>query len=87
MNNSGIFVVLYDIQTLKLYLNKGIYGMLMPPASEPLSSRSRHFRILGDYACIRKGTHIFFFLKRKIIYGGQAIGPNDHIGAFHKWPI
>lgn len=85
MNNipkSGLFIVLYDIDTLKLYLQKGIYGFLMPPAYGPISSRSSHYPALADYACIREGTHVFFFLKRKIIYGGQVIGSKKY-GAFY----
>ena len=27
----GLFIALYDEQTLKLYLNKGVYGFLMKP--------------------------------------------------------
>ncbi|MEO0122449.1 MAG: hypothetical protein ABIL69_00365 [candidate division WOR-3 bacterium] len=39
MNNipkSGLFIVLYDIDTLKLYLQKRIYGFLMPPVFGPI---------------------------------------------------
>jgi len=77
MLKSGIFIVLFDKDTLRLYLDKGIYGFLMPPVYEAVSSRSSHYRALGDYGCIRHGTHVFFFLKRKIIYGGQVIGSKD----------
>ncbi|HEK86802.1 MAG: hypothetical protein ACPLZD_06520 [Candidatus Saccharicenans sp.] len=75
---SGVFIVLYDEDTLKLYLAKGVYGFLMPPIYDEVPLRSRHYHALGDYACIRKGTHIFFFLRRKIYYGGQAIGSENH---------
>ncbi len=27
----GLFIALYDEQTLKLYLNKGVYGFLLKP--------------------------------------------------------
>jgi len=83
MNTSGIFVVLYDDQTLSLYLREGVYGFLMAPVYGPISNRSRHYHALGDYSCIRKGTHVFFFLRRKIIYGGQVSFPNDNVGAFY----
>ncbi len=81
--DGGLFITLYDEKTLSLYLKYGIYGFLMPPVmtQEP-SSRSRHYHALADYACSRKGTHIFFFLKRKIIYGGTVKG-NINIASFY----
>lgn len=82
MSKSGIFIALYDKETLKLYLNKGIYGFLMPPVYENTNPGGSHYRALGDYACIRDGTYVFFFLKRKIIYGGQVIGSKTD-GAFY----
>jgi hypothetical protein len=71
----GLFITLYDEETLALYLRYGIYGFLMKPVldGQP-SSRSKHYEALADYACSREGTHIFFFLKRKIIYGGTVYG-------------
>lgn len=58
----GLFVALYDENTLKLYLNQGVYGFLMRPVhSEKPTSRSRHYAILADYACSREGTDVFFF--------------------------
>ena len=73
--NGGLFVALYDEDSLKLYLNRGLYGFLMPPvlANRP-SSRSRHYNVLADYACSREGSAVFFFLKRKIVYGGRIYG-------------
>lgn len=53
----------------------------MPPIFGEISSRSRHYAALSDYACAREGVHVFFFLKRKIIYGGQIIGSEDY-GSF-----
>ena len=45
----GLFIALYDEQTLKLYLNKGVYGFLMKPVfTETPSSRSKHYAILAD---------------------------------------
>jgi len=43
----GLFIALYDEQTLKLYLNKGVYGFLMKPVfTETPSSRSKHYAVL-----------------------------------------
>lgn len=74
----GMFVTLYDENTLKLYLNKGLYGFLMKPASSnTVTSHSKHYAVLADYACSRDGTDLFFFLKRKIVYGGKIYGNRD----------
>ena len=68
---------------LKLYLNKGVYGFLMKPVfTETPSSRSKHYAVLADYACSREGTDVFFFLKRKIVYGGKIYGNKD-AGSFY----
>ncbi|HOI24124.1 MAG TPA: hypothetical protein PK581_00820 [Caldisericia bacterium] len=73
----GLFVTLYDEKSLALYLKYGVYGFLMKPVcTDKVSSRSKHFSILADYACTRKGSHVLFFLKRKIIYGGIISGNN-----------
>jgi hypothetical protein len=78
----GLFIALYDEESLKLYLDKGVFGFLMPPVmSDKPSSRSRHYHVLADYACSREGTDIFFFLKRKIVYGGKVYG-NPDAGSF-----
>ena len=62
----GLFIALYDDESLKLYLDKGVYGFLMPPVfTDRPNSRSRHYHILADYACSREGADVFFFLKRK----------------------
>lgn len=82
MPSSGLFVTLYDAETLNLYLDKGVYGFLMPPIFGEVSPRSRHFAALADYACTREGTHVLFFLKRQIVYGGQVVGSKD-FGAFY----
>lgn len=82
MQKSGLFITLYDEDTLNLYLAKGIYGFLMPPVYGEVGLRSRHYHALADYACTREGTHVFFFLKRKIMYGGQAVGSKEY-GAFY----
>lgn len=79
----GFFVALYDEKTLKLYLNKGLYGFLMKPSSiDSVSSRSKHYAVLADYACSREGTDLFFFLKRKIVYGGKIYG-NKECASFY----
>ncbi len=79
---SGFFIVLYDEDTLRLYLDRGIYGFLMNPEYEHIGKYSRHYAALADYACGREGTHVFFFLKRRIHYGGQLIG-SEHHGCFY----
>ncbi|KGF49341.1 hypothetical protein HMPREF0654_05505 [Prevotella disiens DNF00882] len=79
----GLFIALYDEESLKLYLDKGVYGFLMPPVmTDRPSSRSRYYHILADYACSREGTDVFFFLKRKIVYGGKIYG-NRNSGSFY----
>ena len=82
MSSSGFFVTLFDKETLKLYLNKGIYGFHMLPMFDEVPTRSRHYAALADYGCSRKGAHVFFFLKREIVYGGQVIG-NEEYGSFY----
>jgi len=82
MSISGFFITLFDRETLKLYLNKGIYGFHMPPIFSEVPSRSQHYSALADYGCAREGAHIFFFLKREIIYGGQVIGSGEY-GSFY----
>jgi len=54
----------------------------MPPVFGEVPAKSRHYQALGDYGCARGGTHVFFFIKRKIIYGGQLIGSKS-FGAFY----
>ncbi len=74
----GLFIALYDEESLKLYLNKGIYGFLMNPIFEDKpSAKSKHYAALADYACSREGSHVFFFIKRKIVYGGKIYGNKD----------
>lgn len=79
----GLFIALYDENTLKLYLNKGVYGFLMKPVyTDTPTSRSKHYAVLADYACSREGTDVFFFLKRKLVYGGKIFG-NKEAGSFY----
>jgi len=82
MSSAGFFITLFDRETLKLYLNRGIYGFHMPPVFGQVSTRSRHYAALADYGCARKDTHVFFFLKREIIYGGQITGSKEY-GSFY----
>ena len=82
MSSAGFFITLFDRDTLKLYLNKGVYGFHMPPVYGEVSNRSRHYAALADYGCSRNDAHIFFFLKREIIYGGQVIG-SEKYGSFY----
>jgi hypothetical protein len=79
----GLFIALYDEESLKLYLDKGLYGFLMKPVMTSMpTAKSRYYAILADYACSREGTDVFFFLKRKIVYGGKIYG-NKEIGSFY----
>lgn len=78
---SGLFITLSDEDTLNLYLDRGIYGELREPVSGEVGSKSMHYAALADKACARSGTHIFFFHKRHISYGGQIIGSEDY-GSF-----
>lgn len=81
--HGGLFIALYDEESLKLYLDKGLYGFLMKPVMTPKpTAQSRYFAILADYACSREGTDVFFFLKRKIVYGGKIYGNKD-VGSFY----
>ncbi len=79
---AGVFVTLYDRETLEIYLKNGVYGTLMPPVDGMTLSRTRHFHTLGDYSCLRGGMHLFFFLKRFIVYGGRIKGSKKY-GAFY----
>jgi hypothetical protein len=78
-----LFIALYDDESLKLYLDKGLYGFLMKPVmtAKP-TAQSRYYAILADYACSREGTDVFFFLRRKIVYGGKIYG-NKNVGSFY----
>lgn len=80
--NNGVFITLYDEESLKLYLKNGLFGFLATPVntSKP-NPRSNYFHVLADYACLREGSDVFFFIKRKIYYGGKVIG-NESLGSF-----
>lgn len=82
MATGGVFVTLYDEDTLRLYLDQGVYGQHMTPQEGEPSSYSAHYRTLADYGAVRDGYHVFFFLDRKVYYGGQVVGSDDH-GAFY----
>ena len=82
MNKGGLFITLYDKDSLSLYLDKGVYGQHMTPQEGQPSSHSAHYRALADYGATREGQHVFFFLDREIYYGGQIVGSSEH-GAFY----
>ncbi len=77
MEHGGLFVSLFDKETLRLYLDKGVYGQHMTPERDAPSSQSRHYNTLADYASCREERHVFFFLQREIYYGGQLIGDKN----------
>lgn len=80
---NGLFITLFDESDLKLYLNNGLYGFLFTPVfKDKPDSRSTYFKVLADYACGREGTEIFFFLKRRIYYGGKVLG-NKNVASFY----
>jgi hypothetical protein len=81
MPTRGLFIVLYDKETLKLYLDKGVFSQHMAP-EEGQPDSYHHYRALADYGSARDGNHVFFFLKRTIYYGGQISGPDEH-GSFY----
>lgn len=82
MDNGGLFVTLYDKDTLRLYLDRGVYGQHMTPYYEEPPPQSAHYKTLADYATARAGKHVFFFLDREIYYGGQIVGADDHGGFY-----
>lgn len=77
MDPGGLFISLFDKDTLQLYLDKGVYGQHMTPERGAPSSQSRHYNTLADYASCREGRHVFFFLERELYYGGQLIGEGN----------
>ncbi|MHA1793496.1 MAG: hypothetical protein ACTSVI_12670 [Promethearchaeota archaeon] len=81
MAENGLFITLYDEETLKLYIKEGIYGQLMRPIDK-ITPQSIYYRVLADFGATRKDQHIFFFRKRKIYYGGQITGAKSY-GAFY----
>lgn len=81
MDNGGLFITLYDKETLRLYLDRGVYGQHMTPQEGTPAPQSAHYKTLADYAATRAGKHVFFFLDREIYYGGQIVG-SDEYGSF-----
>ncbi len=73
MTDSGLFITLYDEAALETYIASGVYGPLMRPLTNDSSRKalSIHFSVFADLACAKPGTHVFFFLKRRIYYGGR----------------
>ena len=78
----GLFINLYDQETLKLYLDRGVYAQHVSPEEGEPHPNSAYYSILGDYAATREGYHVFFFRDREIYYGGQVVG-SDEYGAFY----
>lgn len=75
---NGLFIMLYKQDDLTLYLKNEIYGFLIKPLKKDRpTAQSSYFKVLADYACSRQGTEVFFFLDRKIVYGGEIIGSED----------
>lgn len=82
--SSGLFILMYDNESLENSIKYGIYGFLMPPLfQDKPSPRSKHYAILSDYACCEKGTEIFFFTDRKITYGGKISESNQESPVFY----
>lgn len=88
---SGAFIALYDEASLKLYLKHGVYSTLLRVWNQQSSKATKHFAALSDYCALRPGSEIFFFIKRKIYYGGRLIGPEtsntDTAGYFLNGPL
>lgn len=82
MENGGLFVTLYDKETLKLYLDAGIYAQHLNPEPANQKANNDFYGTLADYSCVRDGTHVFFFLDREIYYGGQ-IDVSTEYGGFY----
>jgi hypothetical protein len=85
-SRSGAFIALYDEPTLKLYLKHGVYATLLRDWTASSKKSSKHFAALCDYCTLRPGSEIFFFLKRKFVYGGRVSRPKDYaseLAAFH----
>ena len=75
---NGLFIMLYKQDDLALYLKNEVYGFLIKPLKKDRpTAQSSYFKVLADYACSRQGTEVFFFLDRKIVYGGEIIGSED----------
>lgn len=72
---SGAFVALFDHATLALYLREGVYATHLPLVDSHGIPGRAHWGTAADYACLRPGSHIFFFLKRELVYGGEVVGP------------
>jgi hypothetical protein len=74
MTASGLFINLYDETSLNTYIASGVYGPLMKPLNDQSSQKANgiHFSVFADLACAKPGTHVFFFRKRRIYYGGKT---------------
>lgn len=82
--SSGLFILMNSEERIKDDINTGVYGFLMPPIyEEEVPTRSRHYAVLCDYACCSEGTEIFFFSKRKVVYGGRITKNNENNPVFY----
>lgn len=81
---NGLFILLHNENDLKIYLKNNTYGFITKPLDkERPSSKSNYFSFLSDYGCSRPGTKVFFFLKRKIYYGGTIESTNEDVSKFY----
>jgi len=80
MPECGHFITINDRASLGLSLRNGIFGSFM----KRKTGTRVHYDTLADYACTRKGMHVFFFMEKQIIYGGIVAGQshNEPHGAF-----
>jgi hypothetical protein len=80
MDSKGFFITLSDEESLKLYLDAGIYSQRTRDFRQKQrrgESLSTHFGTLADFACARGGDYVFFFIDRTVYFGGRLVGPRD----------
>ena len=69
MVQGGLFITLYDEETLQLHLDRGFYGQHRSPEKNEPSSYSNHYRTLADYACARQGEHAYTGRIQRVTFG------------------
>lgn len=72
--SGGLLIALSDERRLDLYLTERLYAPHVGLAEGEHPSPSAYYRTLANYACARTNTHVFFLLKRKVVYGGRTVG-------------
>ena len=77
MPESGLFITMNSEDSLAYCLETGVFGSYM--STNPRTNV--HYKTLADYACARKGMHVFFFHRKQIIYGGRVVSESDGDGA------